>query len=136
MPNKEFVITFQISNYVYARGGMWDAPTLGTLEQIEDLDFFILSRDLFLLGCYGIMFIMFLAIYLNRPQNRSLLYFALLCVITSIRILLYGAHLIQYLTEDFRMITFFEYGTRLWFPVLMLLFINEELSGNMLLLIK
>ncbi len=126
----EFVITVHISNYVYARGGMWDAPTLGTREQIVDLDSFILYRDLFLLGCYSIMFFMFLVVYINRMQSRSRLYFAVLCVITAARILIYGAHLITQFTENFRLITFLEYGTRLWFPVLMMLMFNEELSGR------
>lgn len=126
----EFVITVYISNYVYARGGMWDAPTLGTQKQIADLDGFILRRDLFLEGCYITMLFMFLVIYLNRPQSRSWLYFALLCIITSARILIYGAHLINLLTGNFRLITFIEYATRLWFPILLVLLVNDELAGK------
>lgn len=126
----QFVITVHISNYIYARGGMWDAPTLGTKDQIGAMDRFILYRDLFLMGCYTIMFLMFLVVYINRLQNRSRLYFAVLCVIISARVLIYGAHLITEFTENFRLITFLEYGTRLWFPVFILLLVNRELSGR------
>ena len=128
----EFVITIHISNYVYARGGMWDAPTLGTKAQIESLDRFILQRDLLLLGCYCITFLLFLVIFINRPSNRSCLYFAMLCIVTAARILIYGAHLITQYTENFRFITFIEYDTRLWYPVLLLLLLNAELSEGYL----
>jgi hypothetical protein len=55
----EFVITVHISNYEFARGGMWDAPTLGTVKQIGSLDSFIRYRDLFLQGCYLLYFCCF-----------------------------------------------------------------------------
>jgi len=126
----EFIITVHISNYVYARGGMWDAPTLGTKAQIESLDRFILHRDLFLQGCYFISFLMFLVMFINRPRNRSWIYFAILCAVTASRILIYGAHLIIQYTENFRLITFLEYGTRYWFPLLLLLLLNDELCGK------
>lgn len=127
----EIVITVHISNYVYARGGMWDAPTMGTKAQIESLDRFILNRDLFLQGCYCISFLLFFVIYINRPSKRSWLYFAALCIVTAARVLIYGGHLITQYTENFRLITFIEYGTRLWFPILLLLLLNEELSGKL-----
>lgn len=129
--SEEIVITVHISNYVFARGGLWDAPTLGTEEQIEDLDQSILHRDLFLQGCYVIMFLMFLAIFINRPSNRALLYFAILCVVTASRILIYGAHLIIQYTENFQFITFIEYASRYWFPLLLVLLLNEDLSGKL-----
>jgi len=127
----ELVITIHISNYVYARGGLWDAPTIGTKEQIASLDEYVLHRDLFLQGCYCIAFLLFFVIYINRPSNRSLLYFAMLCVVAAARVLIYGGHLIAQYTENFRLITFIEYGTRLWFPLLLLLLLNEELSGKL-----
>lgn len=127
----ELVITIHISNYVYARGGLWDAPTIGTKEQIASLDEYVLHRDLFLQGCYCISFLLFFVIYINRPSNRSLLYFATLCVVTAARVLIYGGHLITQYTENFRLITFIEYSTRLWFPILLLLLLNEELSGKL-----
>ena len=128
--SSEFVITVYISNYVYARGGLWDAPTLGTQEQIARMDRFVLERDLFLIGCYSIVSLIFLVIYFTRPRGRARLYFALLCLITASRVIIYGAHLIAQVTENFRLITFLEYGTRLWFPVLLLLIANEELLGK------
>ncbi len=127
----DFVITFHISNYEYARGGMWDAPTLGTEKQIAELDRFLLERDLFLHGCYCSMFLLCMVIYIYRPAKRSWLYLALLCVISFERVSLYGAHLISQFTEDFRLITFIEYVTRYWYPVLILFLINSVLSGKL-----
>jgi len=127
----EFVITIHISNYEFARGGIWDAPTLGTAAQIGWLDRFILYRDLFLQGVYFIVFLLFLTMFLNRPGNRSWLYFSLLCVVIAARLLIYGEILLSQFTENIRLIAFIEYNTRLWFPVLMLLMLNAELSGRL-----
>lgn len=129
--NSEFVITIHVSNYVFARGGMWDAPTLGTKAQIENLDRFLIQRDLFMIGCYFITFLMFIVIFINRPGNRSWLYFALLSVVTTSRILIYGSHLLTLFTENYRFITFLEYSTRLWYPVLLLLLIDSALDGKL-----
>ena len=129
--NSEFVITIYVSNYVFARGGMWDAPTLGTKTQIEALDRYLIMRDLFMIGCYFIVFFIFLVIFTNRPGNRSWLYFALLCVVTTSRILIYGSHVLTLFTENFRLITFLEYSTRLWYPVLLLLLFNSALKGKL-----
>lgn len=129
--SSEFVITIHVSNYVFARGGMWDAPTLGTKARIENLDRHLLQRDLFMAGCYFITFFMFLVIFINRPSNRSWLYFALLCVVTTSRILIYGSHLLTLWTENYRFITFLEYSTRLWYPILLLLLLNSALAGKL-----
>jgi signal transduction histidine kinase len=126
----QFVITIHISNFTYARGGMWDAPTLGAQGQIEKLDRYLLYRDLFFEGCYFICFLMFLVIYIHRPANRAWLYFGLLCMVTAARIMIYGAHLINGLTNNYRIINFVEYSTRMWFPILMLLLLNAAFSGN------
>lgn len=125
-PNEsEFVITFLVSNYIYARGGMWDAPTLGTDTQIKSLDRFIGYRDIFLLGNYFIMFFLCLMIYAIRPDSYSRLYFALLCLLSTGRVLLYGEHLIRYFTDSFRFIAVIEYITRYWYPILVLLLLKE-----------
>lgn len=126
----EFVITIHLSNFVFARGGMWDAPTLGLDRQIIGLDQFVLYRDLFFEGCYCISCMMFLVLFVNRTKNRAWLYFAVLCGVTAIRISLYGAHLINLLTDNFRVITFFEYGTRLWYPLLIALVFHSEFGGK------
>jgi hypothetical protein len=110
---------------------MWDAPTLGTVKQIGSLDRFICYRDLFLQGCYFIVFLMFLAMFLNRPDNRSWLYFSLLCVVIAARLLIYGENLFSQFTESTRLMAIIEYNSRLWFPVLMLLMLNAELSGRL-----
>lgn len=127
----EFVITIHVSNYVFARGGMWDAPTLGTAEQIVNLDRFLIQRDLFMAGCYFIAFLIFIVIFITRPGNRSWLYFALLCIVTTSRILIYGSHLLTQFTENYQFITFLEYSTRLWYPILLLLLFNSALNGKL-----
>ncbi len=126
----EFTLTMYISNHIYARGGMWDAPTLGTARQIAGLDQLVAYRDWFLLGNYFIMFLLCLVIFLIRPGNRSVLYFALLCFIATGRVLLYGEHLILYLTDSFHWITVIEFLTIYWYPVLLVLFVEAQFPGT------
>ncbi len=109
---------------------MWDAPTLGTREQIVDLDSFILYRDLFLLGCYSIMFF-YVSCGLYQPDAKP--FPALLCrFMRDYRCKdpdIWGPshYSINGKTSADH---FLEYGTRLWFPVLLMLMFNEELSGR------
>lgn len=50
-PEEEsFYLIFHVSNFTYARGGMWYAIPMGTPEQIQRADQGIADRDLFLFG--------------------------------------------------------------------------------------
>ncbi|MDD3023455.1 MAG: sensor histidine kinase [Syntrophomonadaceae bacterium] len=118
------VISVQISNNTYARGGMWDAPTIGTVTQMEVLDSFIAYRDTFLLGNYLLMFLLCMTIFMVRPKNRSTLYFALLCLVAAGRVLIYGEFLFGIMSDNYRLFTLIEYLTRYWYPVLLLLLVE------------
>jgi len=123
------VISVQISNNTYARGGMWDVPTIGTVTQIGVLDSFIAYRDTFLLGNYLVMFLLCMTIFIVRPKNRSTLYFALLCLVAAGRVLIYGEFLFSILSDNYRLITLIEYLTRYWYPVLLLLLVEAVFPG-------
>jgi hypothetical protein len=126
-PHRDIMaITLQISNNTYARGGMWDAPTLGTVRQMNLLDSFLAYRDTFLLGNYFVMFLLCMTIFIARRKNRSSLYFAVLCLVASGRVLIYGDFVLAMISDNFRLITIIEYLTRYWYPFLLLLLVESE----------
>ncbi len=79
-------IIYHISNFDYRIGGMWKAPAIGTvinLERAENKRYFM---QFFLLG--AIMMLCLYHIGVNIPQfrNKESLYFALLCLTAILRI--------------------------------------------------
>ncbi len=93
---KSFAIILQVSNYNYARGGMWYALYMGTPEKIRHMGQSISYRDLFLLGGFFLVVLFCLAIYLLRREKSSL-YFALLCLLLAARTSIYGDYVINHL---------------------------------------
>ncbi|MDF3002809.1 MAG: putative histidine kinase, partial [Bacillota bacterium] len=96
-PDKtDFIVVVHVSNFanVYA-GGMWHAVQLGTPEQIRHMDSLILYRDLILFGAISLMALYYISFFLLRQEDRSSLYFALICVMIAGRILIYGNFLIE-----------------------------------------
>ncbi|MEN6325318.1 MAG: sensor histidine kinase [Syntrophomonas sp.] len=124
------IISVQISNNTYARGGMWDAPTIGTVTQMDAWDSFIAYRDTFLLGNYLVMFLLCMTIFMVRPKNRTTLYFALLCLVAAGRVLIYGEFLFGILSDNYRLLTLIEYLTRYWYPVLLVLLVEAVFPGT------
>jgi len=96
---KSFAIILQVSNYNYARGGMWYALYMGTPEKIQQMGRQMAYRDLFLLGGFFIVVLYCLAIYLLRREKSSL-YFALLCLLLAARTSIYGEYVINYLLPE------------------------------------
>lgn len=123
-----FILTVHVSNFanVYA-GGMWHAVQLGTPEQIRHMDSIILYRDLILLGAISLMALYYISFFLLRREDRSSLYFALMCVMITGRILIYGDFLIGSLFPfiGFRGISSIDYISLCCFPVFVLLVIGK-----------
>lgn len=122
-PNGEqFTITLLVSNYVYARGGAWYAPILGTPSQIDELNRFTSYRDWFLIGSFVTMALFCFCIYCLAKKKKSLILFTLLALITALRTTIYGSYLLASLGLPFRALIIVEYITLIWMPVLIALF--------------
>lgn len=93
--SSEFNIIIQVSNYTYARGGMWYTLYLGTSGQIYDLEKNITKRDFFLLGGFLLMGFVFLSIWMLRKTETGNLIFAVLCFFAICRTLIYGTYFIN-----------------------------------------
>lgn len=112
----EFDIIFHISNYTYARGGMWWAPQFGTVKAIYQFHNFIQYRDLILLGCFFIMAVHSVFIYLLRKKEKNYLPFAIMCIFIIARISVYSSYMIVevFKIKSLEIIVRTEYLSLLW----------------------
>jgi len=126
-PSDTFDVIVQVSNFSYARGGIWYVIHMGTPEQVQSLDETIIYKDLFLLGSLLIMALYYFSIFLMRREDKSSLYFVLLCLVAMGRTMIYGDYSINKFFPGipFEIIVFIDYITLYWFPTVFLLLITE-----------
>lgn len=122
-----FELIIHTSNFTYARGGMWYAINMGTPEQIRSMDTTIADKDLFLFGALSLMALYYLSIFLMRREDKSSLYFVIMCVIFASRTVIYGDFLIYRLLPfiSFEAIIAVDYITLCWFSVCSAFMIGE-----------
>lgn len=130
--SRSFTVALEVSNYQYARGGMWYTPYLGTDKQIEAVSTRICGRDFFLIGCFLLMGFIFLSIFFLRRSEKSSLYFALLCFAAILRTMIFGAFAIGSLLpfNCFTLVVKLDYIIVAVFPALSLGFIRELFKGE------
>lgn len=114
-----FTLIFHVSNYTYARGGMWYDIPMGTPEQIQRIDQMIADKDLFLFGALAVMAFYYLVIFLLRREDKSSLYYVIMCLLFATRTAIYGDYLIYRLLPfiSFRTIINISYITLCWFSI-------------------
>jgi len=120
-------LIFHVANFVYARGGMWYAISLGTPEQIRRMDQVIADKDLFLFGALTVMAFYYMVLFLLRREDRSSLYYVFMCILFASRTAIYGDYLIYRLIPfiSFRAIINISYITLCWFSICAALMVGE-----------
>tara|TARA_R110002124_G_scaffold23065_15_gene85926 strand:- start:182 stop:2074 length:1893 start_codon:yes stop_codon:yes gene_type:complete len=83
----EMNIVIHVSNYHYRSGGVWKVMTLGEVSAIRHAHELALSYAIFLVGSIGFIALYHIALYLQRRQDASPLFFGLFCLIVLVRIL-------------------------------------------------
>lgn len=135
-PAAQFDIVVQVSNFIYARGGMWYSIKMGTPEKIMNNDRRIIYGDLFLLGSFFVLGLYYLSIFLLRREDKGSLYFVLLCLVAIGRTAIHGDYAVVRLFPfiSVNAIALINYLTLYWFPAAFVLFIGElfreEVSGK------
>jgi signal transduction histidine kinase len=86
-------VVVQISNHFHRRGGFWQAMRLGTADQIQGARDHERLTDGFLAGALLIMGLYHLGLFFYRRKDHGALWFGLLCLIVTARVLLTGAKL-------------------------------------------
>ncbi|MDP4092398.1 MAG: ATP-binding protein [Bacillota bacterium] len=119
-PAKEsFEIIVHVANFVYAQGGMCYPISMGTPGQIQSMERSTDDKDLILFGALIIMAFYYINIFLLRREDKSSLYFALICVILATTTAISGDYLIYRLIPgiSFKEIIAVYYIILCWFPV-------------------
>lgn len=132
-PAKEFYIIIQVSNFTYARGGIWYEINLGTHKQIEALNRVLIYKDAVLVGSLLIMALYYASFYLALQRDKSYLYFMLLCIIFIIRTSLYGDMFICRLIPGmpFGLLIFLTYATLYWITIVIFLMIDSLYENSL-----
>lgn len=123
----EIEIIVQVSNYTYARGGIWTPITLGTDHQVQDLTESHARREMLYFGIMVSIMCYYFALFLAIKKSRDLLFAALALLVVAIRILVTGEYYITNLFGGipFSTVIIIEYFTVFWGPVASLLFFRE-----------
>ena len=123
----EFEIIIQVSNFTYARGGIWRGISLGTEQQVRfqaeragRMEAFSLSA-LLIMACYHIF------LYLIQKRKKEMIYISVAMLVTAVRVLVTGQYYITKLVPGipFSLIIFIEYMTIFWNSFFLLLFSSK-----------
>ncbi|MGK5093934.1 7TM diverse intracellular signaling domain-containing protein [Deltaproteobacteria bacterium TL4] len=121
---QENEIVFQISNFIHREGGMWQAPSLGTVDSIQKNRDTQLQFELFLVGSLLIMGCYHLGLFALRQKDLSPLYFGLFCVIFAFRASVTGERfLVVYLADYWELSHAIEYLTFYMAPPIFIMFL-------------
>ncbi len=85
IPGQEFDIIVQVSNFSDCNGGFWRSVYLGNDTGIKNFEFQRKKRDTLLMGIIFIIFMYHIMIYFFRKNDKTSLYFALVCLIFFLR---------------------------------------------------
>ncbi len=132
----DYEIIIQVSNYTYARGGLWYSIYLGTNQQIQNMVSKASNREMFILGGILMLMLYHLAIFIFQRKNISIIYHVMLMIIIAARIPVTGEYLISDIFHhiSIRPLVAIEYLTICWAPIAWLLFLNrfypQEISSK------
>jgi len=124
--SSQFDIIVHVSNFIYARGGMWYPIIMGTPEQIGNYDKRIVYRDIFLFTSCFILGLYYLSIFLLRREDKSSLYFVFMCLVVMGRTVIHGDYAVYTLIPmiSFGGIVLINYITLYWFPTTLALLLS------------
>jgi len=90
-------IVFQISNFSHQRGGLHFPVTLGTYSNLVESTRWMDVLNMFIIGIILIIGINHLILYFYRKQDKSNLYFGIICLVMILRNISSGDRLITYI---------------------------------------
>lgn len=132
-PAKEFYIIIQVSNFTYARGGIWYDINMGTPGQIETLNRAIIYKDAILIGSLLIMALYYTSFYIVLQRDKTSKYFIFLCLAFICRTSLYGDMLLIRLIPSmpFRLRVFLDYTTIYWITIIIYLMLESIYTNKL-----
>jgi len=92
--NKQADVVIQVANFWHRKGGPEDVMVIGSERSIYKYKKELLGLSFFLFGIFLIGFFYHLALYIFRPVDKTILYFAIFIFLVTIRLLTVGEKLI------------------------------------------
>jgi len=83
-------IIIQVSNFFQSRGGMRGHLTLGKQSDVHQNEQALIAFDLTVFGCLAIMGAYLLVLFLFRTEDRSPLYYGIVCLFMAVSTLVHG----------------------------------------------
>jgi len=123
VPDKQFDIIIQVSNFHYARGGLWESIYIGDSDNIQKLENRLVFREALLLGVLLIIALFYLTVYFLLRDLRYSIYSALLCVFGALSIDMVGQFIIVTSSLPFEVVIALWYSATTWlvFFIIMLM---------------
>lgn len=126
-PGRDFDIIIQISNFHYARGGLWYSIYFGNDKNILKLQNELNGKEIFLIGALFIIGLFSICIYVLRRESKISLYFFILCFLLIIVEDVLGQLFIVSIFPniDFDIVNWIWYLSIAWAPFFLVMFVNE-----------
>lgn len=111
--NKQSIeIVLQISNFHHSKGGMRGDIIFGKAEKVMEVRESRVAFDLFLIGAIFIICVYHFGLYSLQTKDKSTLFFGILCLMVTIRILCTGEIiLVNYTDVSWEVLQKLEYGS-------------------------
>ena len=124
VPDEQFDIIIQVSNFHYARGGLWDSLYLGDADQIHRYENILTGREAFLLGVLIIIALFYLAVFFLLRELRYTLYFSLLSLSAAVSVDTVGEFLLINSDFPFRAVIGIWYSATGWMTFFLVAFMH------------
>ncbi len=98
-PDNELII--QVSNFNHEIGGVFHSLQIGSPPEMLRRQTISLATDVFLLGVLLMAVLYHFALYSHRRSDRAPLFFALLCALIMVRMMLAGENIFHYFLPYF-----------------------------------
>jgi two-component system LytT family sensor kinase len=83
-------LVFQVANLTFATGGLRVAPVFGSAQTLEQQRLTVLLLQMFFIGGVFIFGLYYLFLFILQRKNKTALFFAVFCLITAVRSLVWG----------------------------------------------
>jgi len=120
-------LIIHISNYSHYKGGLWEKIKFGKWENIREEYLIDLLSEIFLAGAIFIISLYHFGIYFLRRTEKSALFFALFCLVITIRILTVGGRFLFVVMPwiPWEIGMNLEYNSYYFAPIFFILFVRE-----------
>lgn len=126
-PSDSFNIIIHVSNFNFAKGGIWSDVILGSAQSVSSYQNVQIIKETILIGAFFALFLVYVCFFFNTKQFGKNLYFAIVCILAICLIDFDGQQLLFRLAENMSFGVFVRiwYIPTCWLPFFIVLYIRE-----------